>query len=29
MTEPLDLDTAKKNATTFKGHGDKTRLRLL
>ncbi len=29
MTEPLDLDTAKKIATTFKGLGDNTRLRLL
>ena len=29
MTKALDLDTAKTIATTFKGLGDSTRLRLL
>ncbi len=29
MTEPLDLETAQKIASTFKGLGDGTRLRLL
>ena len=29
MTEPLDLETAQRIASTFKGLGDGTRLRLL